>query len=60
MPVKLIKILSIFNFNMIIFCPAPNVEGPFYEKNSPPVGFIYFVSKFQILLLLVTIQTCHI
>lgn len=60
MPVKMIKFLSIFNFNMIVFCPIPNVEGPIYKKKSLPVGFIYFVSKFQILLILVTIQTCHI
>jgi len=60
MPVKLIKFLSIFNFNMIVFCPIPNVEGTVHKKKSPPVGFIYFVSKFQILLVLVIIETCHI
>jgi len=60
MPVKLIKFLSIFNFNMNVFCPIPNVEGPIYKKKSLYVGFIYFVSKFQILLVLIIIQTGHI
>jgi hypothetical protein len=40
-PVELIKLLSIFNFNMIVFCPVSNVEGPIYFKNSTPIGFFF-------------------